>query len=241
MPKLKPIPNEFNDAVIRYSMNGCSTTDLSKEFSVSKATVLKWMDKMGVKRHHPGVMISVKSLGKPSKQLGAKRSPEAIAKMSAARVGKPATTGFKFSDESKLKMRNAALHRIATTDSLEKMRAGRYKNRLSTSEGGARNRTRAACKRMLQRILNMPRAREDARRSELLLGYTKQDLLEHLEKQFRPGMSWEVRGSFHIDHIKPFAQFFSEGVYDPVVINALTNLQVLTPAENRLKGASFVC
>lgn len=136
-------------------------------------------------------------------------------------------------------MRQAALKRVATTDCMEKMKKGREKNRMPVAERVARQKSRDACKRMLRRILTMARVKRDGRRSELLLGYTKLELRLHIESQFRAGMSWDARDSFHIDHIKPVAQFFREGCFDPAVINALSNLQVLTPSENRAKSDSF--
>lgn len=72
--------------------------------------------------------------------------------------------------------------------------------------------------------------------TERALGYTSRELRAHIESQFQPGMSWSARGSFHIDHRTPVAEFFRRGVYDPVVINALSNLQPLTPAQNRKKA-----
>lgn len=81
----------------------------------------------------------------------------------------------------------------------------------------------------------MPRgiyARTPAHRQKL------RDLRQHLEAQFRDGMSWES-GGFHVDHIKPVAAFIREGVTNPAVIHALDNLQVLTPRENLTKSDKF--
>jgi len=240
MPKKMDIPAGFEGAAARYNNGELSVADLATELGVAKSTALKWMHQRGVKMNPPGLMISKKLKGRASSQRGAKRSDETRARIRAAKVGsKPTTVGFKFSDESKLKMRQAALKRVATTDSLQKMRAGLEKKRMPAAERIAREKARAACKRMLRRILTMARTRKDGRRSESILGYTKQELRLHIESQFRDGMGWDVRDSFHIDHIKPVAQFFREGCFDPTVINALSNLQVLTPEENRAKSDNF--
>jgi len=42
------------------------------------------------------------------------------------------------------------------------------------------------------------------------LGYTPKQLIEHLEKQFNNGMTWENYGEWHIDHIKPISSFIFE-------------------------------
>jgi hypothetical protein len=40
-----------------------------------------------------------------------------------------------------------------------------------------------------------------------LLGCSIEQLREHLQKQFRPGMTWDNYGQWHIDHIRPCASF----------------------------------
>ena len=110
---------------------------------------------------------------------------------------------------------------------------------LTRDEIIARRLSRDACKRMLRRVLTMARVRKDLP-TERMLGYSKLELRAHLEGQFRPGMSWSSRDSFHIDHIIPIAHYFKLGIFDPAVINALSNLQVLTPAENRVKRDKLI-
>jgi hypothetical protein len=66
------------------------------------------------------------------------------------------------------------------------------------------------------------------------LGYSKHELMEHLEKQFTEGMSWENYGTWHIDHIIPITKFdASVPIY---IINHLENLQPLDGAENISKN-----
>ena len=69
------------------------------------------------------------------------------------------------------------------------------------------------------------------------LGYSPLELKEHIESLFLEGMSWEDTSSFHIDHIYPVSRYLSEGVTDPAVINALTNLAPMYPEDNLSKGA----
>lgn len=73
---------------------------------------------------------------------------------------------------------------------------------------------------------------------EALVGYTKDDLVAHLEKQFLPGMSWDRREEFHIDHIVPLASFRFETADDPEfrAAWALTNLRPLWALENISKN-----
>jgi hypothetical protein len=74
------------------------------------------------------------------------------------------------------------------------------------------------------------------RRTEDLLGCSFSFLKDHIEKQFREGMSWDRSHSFHIDHIRPLASF---DLTDPEQLKAAchwTNLQPLSPEENLRKS-----
>lgn len=68
------------------------------------------------------------------------------------------------------------------------------------------------------------------------LGCTVEELMVHLEKQFQPGMTWENRGEWHIDHIKPLASFdLTDEVQFKEACN-YTNLQPLWAKDNLSKG-----
>ena len=70
-----------------------------------------------------------------------------------------------------------------------------------------------------------------------LLGYSVEDLMAHLEKQFKPGMSWDNYGEWHIDHIIPKVAF-NVSSYDDFDFKrcwALKNLQPLWARENHMK------
>lgn len=77
---------------------------------------------------------------------------------------------------------------------------------------------------------------------ETLVGYTLQDLIMVLEKEFRDGMCWENYGAFwHVDHIIPLAHFKYNSPEDPEFKKAwsLGNLQPLLASENLEKGTKF--
>jgi hypothetical protein len=70
-----------------------------------------------------------------------------------------------------------------------------------------------------------------------LIGCSFEFLKKHIESQFKAGMSWEDRSSFHIDHIRPLASF---DLTKPEQLKAAChykNLQPLSPTENMSKGA----
>jgi hypothetical protein len=82
------------------------------------------------------------------------------------------------------------------------------------------------------------------RRTEEILGYTIEELRLHLEKLFKPGMTWENygRNGWEIDHIIPIAAHNYETPDDPDFKKcwALSNLQPLWMSENRSKRHKLV-
>jgi hypothetical protein len=78
------------------------------------------------------------------------------------------------------------------------------------------------------------------RRWELLLGYTRQQLIVHLERQFTKGMTWENMGGetgWQVDHIIPRASFTFATADDHEfkACWALTNLRPLWRVDNLTK------
>jgi len=73
---------------------------------------------------------------------------------------------------------------------------------------------------------------------EKLIGYTLQELKQHLEKQFSLGMTWENYGKWHIDHLIPISLFNITGIGSKGFKKAwaLENLQPLWAEENIKKS-----
>jgi len=77
---------------------------------------------------------------------------------------------------------------------------------------------------------------------EDLVGYSLAELMEHLEPQFQKGMTWENYGKWHVDHIRPIADFNFTSPDDPEfkACWSLWNLQPLWAKENQRKGTKLV-
>ena len=71
-------------------------------------------------------------------------------------------------------------------------------------------------------------------RTHNLLGYTADELKNHLENKFTCGMTWDRYGEWHVDHIKAVTSFPQDTPMQ--VVNALNNLQPLWGPENIAKG-----
>ena len=75
-----------------------------------------------------------------------------------------------------------------------------------------------------------------------ILGYTKEELKNHLEKQFTKDMTWKAfrNGDIHIDHIKPQSLFNLQDINDVKKCWSLSNLQPLWAADNLAKSNFYV-
>lgn len=73
--------------------------------------------------------------------------------------------------------------------------------------------------------------------TESTLGCTWDFLKAHLESKFLPGMSWENRGAWEIDHKIPLASAQTE--QEVYALSRYTNLQPLWASDNRAKGAKM--
>lgn len=77
-----------------------------------------------------------------------------------------------------------------------------------------------------------------------LVGYSRDQLMEHIERQFEVGMSWAgyYAGEIHIDHIRPVSQFLFACADDQGFRDcwALTNLRPMWAPDNLKKNAKRV-
>lgn len=79
---------------------------------------------------------------------------------------------------------------------------------------------------------------EKANRTHEILGYTPDQLREHIERQFAKGMNWGNYGTdWHIDHIVSMSEHIQNGETDPSIVNCLTNLMPLWAEDNLRKGS----
>ena len=74
------------------------------------------------------------------------------------------------------------------------------------------------------------------------MGYDKNILKRHLEKQFKDGMTWDNYGEWHIDHIIPlsFFEYKSTNDIEFKYCWSLYNLQPLWKEDNHHKNDSVV-
>jgi hypothetical protein len=71
-----------------------------------------------------------------------------------------------------------------------------------------------------------------------VLGAEWLEVKAHIEARFQPGMSWENRGEWHVDHAIPLASAKTEA--ELRALCRFTNLQPLWAKENMSKGAKLI-
>lgn len=65
------------------------------------------------------------------------------------------------------------------------------------------------------------------------LGYTVAEFVQHIERQFLPGMGWHNLSEWQIDHIVPVSRAKTEA--DVIALNQLPNLRPMWAVENNAK------
>lgn len=109
-----------------------------------------------------------------------------------------------------------------------------YTKRRATPAGNLNHRMSSAIQQSLT-------GNKGGRKWESLVGYTLDQLQRHLERHFLPGMSWENRHLWHVDHKIPLAAFNFETPDDLDFKRAwaLSNLRPLWAPENQAKHAKL--
>lgn len=106
-----------------------------------------------------------------------------------------------------------------------------YKNKYS-KEYYRKNKPKLICRSMLHRVLKCLGTKKSTSTNKML-GYSPEQLKQRIESQFKPGMTWNNYGEWHIDHKKPLSKFSKN---TPIsIVNALSNLQPLWSIDNLKK------
>lgn len=72
------------------------------------------------------------------------------------------------------------------------------------------------------------------------LGCSVDEFVQHIESKFVKGMSWENRGAWHLDHIKPLSSFNLEDRNELLKACHFSNIQPLWAKDNLKKGSKLI-
>jgi hypothetical protein len=98
-------------------------------------------------------------------------------------------------------------------------------------------RIRLICADRIRKVL---KTKNKSKTTFELIGCTPAYLKEHIEKQFKHGMSWSNHGEWHIDHIIPCASFDLTKIEEQKKCFHYSNLQPLWKHENLSKADKIV-
>lgn len=210
----------------RYVKDGLSLRDIAREIGRSTNFVRDRLIKRGVV-FSKGVRISKKMVGKPSSRRGATLSRKHREVLRKIAMGNTYCVGRTYTEKTLHKMRESQRRRHSTPDAMKK-RAVSAITRIK----------RQKFKNLLKSLLRKSGNKKSGRTSDVM-GYTREELVRHISFLFLPGMSWEDRTSFSIDHIVPVAEFIKRGIVEPKIVCSLVNLQPLKPKTNRSKSAKY--
>lgn len=70
-------------------------------------------------------------------------------------------------------------------------------------------------------------------RTHEIIGCSWEEFTVHIERQFLPGMTWENRHLWHIDHITPLSTAKTEE--DVIALNHVSNLRPIWAEDNIAK------
>ena len=83
-----------------------------------------------------------------------------------------------------------------------------------------------------RRINSALKGKNKSKQTLELLGCSVKKIWEHLESKFKPGMTKENHGKWHIDHIRPCASFDLTDQNQQAICFHYTNLQPLWAVDN---------
>lgn len=120
--------------------------------------------------------------------------------------------------------------KMENPEKLREWRARESKKNLSTPKGRLNNAISCRIGKALKGV-------KSGRHWESLAGYTTEQLKKHLEKLFKPGMTWANHGQWHIDHKIPVSAHNIKTAEDIDFKKcwALKNLQPLWAEDNQKK------
>lgn len=218
---------EDTKEIIRlYVEEKMGTPSIGEAFKVHKAVINRTLKENGIIMDQSG-----------RRNIGGKSAADK--RYAAKNKEKIAEYHKEWADKNRLHLRKTHKNwRDSNKDHIDKYKRDYERNRRREDPKyrlGARTRT-AVCTCLKERDVAKYRSTFD------ILGYTLEELMSHLEKQFTEGMSWDNYGEWHVDHKIPMASFNFETVEDREfkLCWCLDNLQPLWGPDNLSKGTKLL-
>ena len=112
----------------------------------------------------------------------------------------------------------------------------RERNRVQELNRYRNNPQHAIKARLRTRIRRVVTQHKSYGNTASIIGCSASEFMLHIQSQFKPGMNWNNRSLWHIDHIKPCAAFDLTDETQVRLCFHYTNMQPLWASENMEKG-----
>ena len=165
-----------------------------------------------------------------------KKKSKAYRKRNSEIINKKSRNRYKEDPEKFLKK-----NKLYTKENPEKVSERRRKYFKRKRKTDFRYKLRMNTSRAISYHLKARLSSEGGRGTWSFLPYTVEELMQHLEKLFTEGMTWQNYGEWHIDHKRPDCSFNYKSVNDEEFQKcwALENLQPLWAIDNLRKGGKW--
>ena len=224
--KIELTPEQTQECLRMYNDELLSSTTISEKMKIHKTIIIRTLKENGVKLGPSGRRFT------GGKSAANKRYYKENKEEISERYKDWATDNRKYLREKHAEWREENKEHVNKykRDYERKRRAENPKYRLGI-------RTRTAVWQLLKE-----RGIKKTNKTFALLGYTIEDLMVHLEKQFVEGMTWDNYGEWHVDHIIPMSSFSFESTEDIGFKECwkLENLQPLWGPDNLSKGPRYL-
>lgn len=211
-----------------YCIDQWSLAEIAAAASCGKNTVRKYLMGAGV-QFDAKPRIARKAKGRDSTRKGYKFTDAERAAVARRMRGHKFNNGRVLSEATKARI--GAASKAAWQ---RKVDAGLHDPSVARRTEHARQKF----KRLLSSLLRQAKHKKRSS-TAAALGYSRAQLVAHIQAQFTDQMSWDKRSSFSIDHVVPISVFIRNGVTDPAVVSSLANLRPVPPKENRMKSDKY--
>jgi hypothetical protein len=232
----KRIPHKFENGLEYKRCSTCTTYKLLEEFHTDAR---RWDKKVG----------QCKCCEKRYYQANKEKITVQTKKYREENKGKLAVYQKKYREENKEKVKARQKKSYEKNKEKRKAQNKRYTAKPETKAKNNRRererrkndpefRLRQILRSRLQKALKAQGIKKTVATMKLC-GCKLNTLKRHIEKQFKDGMSWNLRSSFHIDHIIPCSAFNLSDEIEQRACFWFRNLQPLPPSINMSKNAKF--
>jgi len=228
MKKIEPTKEQINEMLRLYNVGFLGSPAISERMGLSKPTVIRILKENGAKfgpsgrKFKGGKIVSDKKYRESEKNKLRKKNNSA-----------------RWSKENKEHLKK--YHKEWVENNIDKVRTKKAKYEREKKAKDPKYKISSVFRTALYTALKEKDILKDKKCFELL-GYTKNDLIKHINKLLEPRMTLENYGEWHIDHIIPISKFNYTSTDDEQFKEcwSLSNLRPMWGSDNISKSNKII-